>query len=701
MPETILVNIVGDAKQYIQELSKAEQGTQKFSKTSESSGVGLGKLKMGFLAVGAAIAGAAILVNKLTKAFMEQEKADLMLENSLKRIGKLEVFGELKRQAEAFQRTTTYGDELIQSAFTRLVDLTGNAEVAMSSMSTVTDLAAAKNLDLVQAADLVGRAANGNMGMLSRYGVTIEEVAAKGGGLNGVLSVLNEKFGGSAGAAAASFSGQLAILKNRLGEVAETLGSALMPIVTGLFNAIVPLVEGLVPQLVPLLNMVVELLNAILPPIMEFVNALLPPIMKILQAIMPFLTEIIQKLLPPLLKVLEAILMPLLQLVGEILPPILDLLTPIIDLLVPIFELVAELYSAILKPLMPLLSDLVKAILPALKPAIEVIAKALEWSIGLIIKAVEWLGKLLGLSQKAKEELSAVGANRGVGVAERAANIAAGKRPVKEIDFGGMAGVGAEAGGKGGEKGKPFIETENIFYQAEAGLVLMDVALEGLKVKFDELGEYIEKTMKDVEDTLRSFATSFNDIFASVFGEALKGLFDDTFGKLKIDINDSMNAFQKFGARMVNSIIEFMGQVVIQGIAWGALIVTLNAIAPGAGSAFAAMMGGLAGTGGALGGIARLFGSGKTIQGFDSPYNDMWIRKQGMDMARNFAHGMNEYRPQSAPASALKQGRPIIILSGSLGAFVDGIEGAEPMVVRKFAKEILKQTAKESARSIS
>ena len=58
-----------------------------------------------------------------------------------------------------------------------------------------------------------------------------------------ILSELNREFGGSAAAQAATFEGRMRILKETMNGVFETIGTALLPVLTNLAIKITPIVE--------------------------------------------------------------------------------------------------------------------------------------------------------------------------------------------------------------------------------------------------------------------------------------------------------------------------------------------------------------------------------------------------------------------------------------------------------------------------
>src|SRR6185369_10366981 len=116
----------------------------------------------------------------------------------------------------------------------------------------VVDLAAKYNIDLQTAFKAVGKATQGNAGILSRYGVTIDEAALKADGFGATLKGLGVAQGFAADRAKAE---PWRVLGAQFEEVAEKLGQALLPVIANLTKAIIailPFIEGLITGFIQL-----------------------------------------------------------------------------------------------------------------------------------------------------------------------------------------------------------------------------------------------------------------------------------------------------------------------------------------------------------------------------------------------------------------------------------------------------------------
>jgi hypothetical protein len=124
---------------------------------------------------------------------------------------------------------------------------------------TTLDMATALGMDVPNAAMTLGKALNDpvdGMTKLTRQGVTftdaqIATVSAmvKSGDTMGaqkvILQELQREFGGSAKAAGETFPGQLDIMKNKVDDVSETVGIALIPALSRVMEKISPIITGI------------------------------------------------------------------------------------------------------------------------------------------------------------------------------------------------------------------------------------------------------------------------------------------------------------------------------------------------------------------------------------------------------------------------------------------------------------------------
>ena len=167
----------------------------------------------------------------------EEERAQIaLLEGQLKNVGV--AYGDVKESLEAnitaMQRKTGIADSEQREALSKLLLVTNDYDQALQLLPTALDLAAAGNMDVATASQYLGRVMNGEVTVLSRYGITIDKTATS----EEALAIIQERVAGTAAAAASPF----AILKAEMGDVGETIGGMLLPILSELLkNYLMPL----------------------------------------------------------------------------------------------------------------------------------------------------------------------------------------------------------------------------------------------------------------------------------------------------------------------------------------------------------------------------------------------------------------------------------------------------------------------------
>ena len=163
--------------------------------------------------------------------------------------------GELTDLADSLEKTTKFSAESTQEAESLLLTFTNiGKNVFPQATKTALDMATALGGEPKDQAIALGKALNDpikGVTALTRVGVTFSEEQKKSikamqehgdmaGAQKVILAELTKEFGGSAEAAGKTFAGQLAIAKNAMGNVTETLGTALLPKLTEFLNWVTP-----------------------------------------------------------------------------------------------------------------------------------------------------------------------------------------------------------------------------------------------------------------------------------------------------------------------------------------------------------------------------------------------------------------------------------------------------------------------------
>lgn len=266
--------------------------------------------------------------------------------------------------------------------FTNVKNVAGAGnDIFNQSVGVLTDLSAAMGTDPQTAAIQLGKALNdpvAGVSALTRVGVQftdeqknlIDSLVASGdvmGAQKVILAELNTQFGGSAKAAGEARSPleQLSLIFN---DVAETAGTALIPVLNALLPAIQPIIEAVGPVLA-------QVAEALAPIIVQLAEAFV----LVLDALLP--------LVPPLLELLLAVI--------PILPPIAKLIALLVTGLVPILNPVIKLVTILANIFTGLLSGAIGIVMKVLEPFLKVL-KSIGDFFGNIIEGIGGFIKKLG-----------------------------------------------------------------------------------------------------------------------------------------------------------------------------------------------------------------------------------------------------------------------------------------------------------------
>ncbi len=201
-------------------------------------------------------------VKSLTDAYNKQEEADRKLHQVLVSTGNYtpEYENHLKRLASQYQKTTMYGDEMVENAeaimltFTKVGD-----DVFPQAIESAMDMSTMFGQDLKQSVIQLGTALNDpiqGIGRLRRIGISFTETqkemiknfmeqgeVAKAQRV--ILDELKKEIGGTAKAMGETYAGSVAKLKNAIGDLKETIGG----LIANALNPLIPLMIKIVNKI--------------------------------------------------------------------------------------------------------------------------------------------------------------------------------------------------------------------------------------------------------------------------------------------------------------------------------------------------------------------------------------------------------------------------------------------------------------------
>lgn len=181
------------------------------------------------------------------------EAAMAAYQSSVRRAGgDAEAFGEqIDEAAMRLQRLTGIADDEFIEVAARMTDVTGDAAGSIDKLGLVADLAAARKIDLASAGDMVARAMEGEIGMLSRMLPGLQEqIAALGENADkaDIAAIIFERlavFEGAAADAANTTAGQFKILQQEVSSTTEAVGGAFLESVRGSTEGLTGVVRGI------------------------------------------------------------------------------------------------------------------------------------------------------------------------------------------------------------------------------------------------------------------------------------------------------------------------------------------------------------------------------------------------------------------------------------------------------------------------
>jgi len=193
------------------------------------------------LAFAAVAAAAVVAFNiKAVKAYGEHEVAVTKLQNTLDNMPQLagETTAAFEKQADALQALTSQDDEAILTSQALLgqFKLTGDEIRGLTPL--VNDLSLKMGIDMFAASKAVGKALAGNVGLLKRYGITVDEVAFKTDHYSAIQEALNKQVGGFGEEYGKTTEGSLKRVGRAFEELMETVGKGVAPAITDFADTI-------------------------------------------------------------------------------------------------------------------------------------------------------------------------------------------------------------------------------------------------------------------------------------------------------------------------------------------------------------------------------------------------------------------------------------------------------------------------------
>lgn len=180
---------------------------------------------------GAAVGKSVALLGDMVRQSREEEVGITRLSTAVDNAGLAwdKHGAQIEKIIQARQRLA-YSDGTLRDSLSILVAQTGSVTDALKLQLLAADLARGKNIDLGTASEIVGKVAQGNVSILTRYGIVLKEGATA----QEALAALQERFGGQAEAYANTAQGSADRFATAWENAQETVGGAVdgvLPIV--------------------------------------------------------------------------------------------------------------------------------------------------------------------------------------------------------------------------------------------------------------------------------------------------------------------------------------------------------------------------------------------------------------------------------------------------------------------------------------
>jgi hypothetical protein len=311
MAKPITVSIVGNAGPLKKSLDEADGALGKFGGAVQKLG----------LAAAAGVGALAAGIGFAAKQAADDQKSFEQLAVTMRNVtgASEEMVKSIDDQLGAMSLATGVADDKLRPAYEALIRGTKDAETALRDMTLVLDISTALQTDQTTIADALAKAYEGNFRALRSLSPEMATMIKEGASLDEVMKVLGDTFGGSAAAAAGTFSGQVDRLKIFFGELVEQVGYYVLPVLSKIAQFIV---EDVVPAFQKLVDKYGPALAAIFEKIAIFIGDKVVPVIR--DRLLPFIQQVA-------------------EFIGEKLVPVIrDVAIKVFDGLRQIFEKVSD-----------------------------------------------------------------------------------------------------------------------------------------------------------------------------------------------------------------------------------------------------------------------------------------------------------------------------------------------------------------------
>jgi len=232
----IVGKLILDSKDFAAKMTSAKSATNSFASNFKYKSVDVTKAFLGITGSATAFFYAS---KKLTDIAADAQRKEMAVADAMRLRGVYteKAYQDTLKYAEVLQSQSVYDDEQIKIVQELLIRRGAQGEQLKELTRVTLDFASAQRMDLASAGDLVGKTIGSETNALGRYGIEVEGAVGSTERMTETVKGLSELYGGRAAMDANTYAGKQAILKNRFGDLQETIGYKLLPAFEGLQNA--------------------------------------------------------------------------------------------------------------------------------------------------------------------------------------------------------------------------------------------------------------------------------------------------------------------------------------------------------------------------------------------------------------------------------------------------------------------------------
>lgn len=202
------------------------------------------KANIGIIAAGAGtVIGIVVAINNMTKAYKEQEEADVKLQAAIRATGGdvEQLTAQYKAYASEIQAVTTYGDELVENLISQAKYMGIADDKVKDATEGAIGLAEAFGIDTNTALKGVANALEGNFSQLERYIPALRSASTEAEKHAILQKSMADGFQ-LAKDRGSSATGQMTQLANAIGDTKEQFGEAIITGITPFVSALLKIV---------------------------------------------------------------------------------------------------------------------------------------------------------------------------------------------------------------------------------------------------------------------------------------------------------------------------------------------------------------------------------------------------------------------------------------------------------------------------